>query len=77
MMRREEQANTYLGGGIAIPHGQPKDRDIILKTGIMVVQILNAVESIGLYIVAIAAGTFVTTLTVLQLKLRPTTQQLA
>jgi phosphoenolpyruvate-protein phosphotransferase len=44
MMRREEQANTYLGNGIAIPHGQPKDRDMILKTGIAVVQIPDGVE---------------------------------
>lgn len=44
MIRREEQANTYLGNGIAIPHGQPKDRDMILKTGIAVVQIPQGVE---------------------------------
>lgn len=44
MMRREEQANTYLGNGIAIPHGQPKDRNLILKTGIAVVQIPAGVE---------------------------------
>lgn len=43
--------------------------------GIFVLAIPNAVENIGLYIVAIAAGTFVTTLAVLQLKRRPTTQQ--
>ena len=44
MIRREAQANTYLGNGIAIPHGQPKDRDLILKTGIAVVQIPAGVE---------------------------------
>lgn len=44
MLRREQQANTYLGNGIAIPHGQPKDRDLILKTGIAVVQIPAGVE---------------------------------
>ncbi|MBE9103265.1 phosphoenolpyruvate--protein phosphotransferase [Vacuolonema iberomarrocanum] len=44
MMRREQQANTYLGNGIAIPHGQPQDRDLIHKTGIAVVQIPAGVE---------------------------------
>lgn len=44
MMRREETANTYLGNGIAIPHGQPKDRDLILTTGISVTQIPAGVE---------------------------------
>ena len=45
--------------------------------GIFVLAIPNAVENIGLYIVAIAAGTLVTTLAVLQLKRRPATQQTA
>lgn len=36
--------------------------------GIFVLAIPNAVENVGLYIVAIAAGTLVTTLTVMQLK---------
>jgi PTS system fructose-specific IIC component len=43
--------------------------------GIFVLAIPNAVGNIGLYIVAIAAGTLVTTLAVLQLKRRPTTPQ--
>ncbi|MDX2213975.1 MAG: HPr family phosphocarrier protein, partial [Oculatellaceae cyanobacterium bins.114] len=44
MMEREKVAHTYLGNGIAIPHGLPKDRDLILKTGISVVQIPGGVE---------------------------------
>ncbi len=36
--RRETQANTYLGCGIAIPHGVPDDRSLIRATGIVVVQ---------------------------------------
>ncbi|HEY9879214.1 MAG TPA: phosphoenolpyruvate--protein phosphotransferase [Leptolyngbyaceae cyanobacterium] len=44
MMAREATANTFLGNGIAIPHGLPKDRDLILKTGISVVQIPDGVE---------------------------------
>ena len=39
MLGRELVANTYLGNGIAIPHGLPKDRDLIKRTGISVVQI--------------------------------------
>lgn len=44
MLRREQQANTYLGNGIAIPHGQPQDRHLIRKTGIAVVQVPGGVE---------------------------------
>src|SRR5256714_15192785 len=39
MLGREDVANTYLGNGIAIPHGLPKDRDLIKQTGIAVVQV--------------------------------------
>ena len=38
MLLREKVANTYLGNGIAIPHGLPKDRDLIVQTGIAVSQ---------------------------------------
>ncbi len=44
MFGREEQANTYLGNGIAIPHGMPKDRELIHQTGISVVQFPAGVE---------------------------------
>src|SRR3954468_1447819 len=44
MLARERVANTYLGKGIAIPHGLPKDRHYIHKTGIAVVQIPDGVE---------------------------------
>lgn len=44
MMHREQVANTYLGNGIAIPHGLPKDRDLILTTGIAVLQLPTGVE---------------------------------
>ena len=30
MLLREKVANTYLGNGIAIPHGLPKDRELIV-----------------------------------------------
>lgn len=43
MLGREQQANTYLGNGIAIPHGMPKDRELIRRTGISVVQVPGGV----------------------------------
>src|SRR5919199_1934362 len=44
MLGRELQANTYLGNGIAIPHGMGKDRDLIQRTGIAVAQFPEGVE---------------------------------
>lgn len=44
MLARERVANTYLGKGIAIPHGLPKDRGLIRKTGIAIVQLPDGVE---------------------------------
>ncbi|MBE9160020.1 phosphoenolpyruvate--protein phosphotransferase [Nodosilinea sp. LEGE 06152] len=44
MLARETQANTYLGNSIAIPHGQPAKRDLIVTTGIAVLQIPAGVE---------------------------------
>src|ERR671933_1445901 len=44
MLGRELQANTYLGNGIAIPHGMGKDRDLIQRTGIAVAQFPDGVE---------------------------------
>ncbi len=40
---REEISNTYLGNGICIPHGLQENRNLILKTGIAVLQIPNGV----------------------------------
>jgi multiphosphoryl transfer protein len=44
MLRRELQANTYLGSGIAIPHGLGEDRALIRRTGVAVVQLANGVD---------------------------------
>jgi phosphocarrier protein FPr len=44
MLGREKIANTFLGNGIAIPHGLPKNRDLIKRTGIAVMQIPQGVE---------------------------------
>lgn len=43
MLSREEQADTYLGFGVSIPHGLPTDRHLIQKTGIAVVQFPHGV----------------------------------
>jgi mannitol/fructose-specific phosphotransferase system IIA component len=44
MLAREKVANTYLGNGIAIPHGLPRDRELILETGISVTQFPDGVQ---------------------------------
>lgn len=41
---REQVANTYLGQGVAIPHGLPEDRHLIRKTGIAVLQLPDGFE---------------------------------
>ena len=43
MLARERVANTYLGKGVAIPHGLPRDRDLIERTGIAVLQVPGGV----------------------------------
>ncbi|MCX8726843.1 fused PTS fructose transporter subunit IIA/HPr protein [Gilliamella sp. B2969] len=44
MLEREEQAATYLGIGIAIPHGTTKTRHLVKKTGVQVFCFPNGVE---------------------------------
>lgn len=44
MLGRELQANTFLGNGIAIPHGMGQDRELIKRTGVSVVQVPEGVE---------------------------------
>jgi len=44
MFDREKVANTYLANGIAIPHGMPENRELVLKTGIAVLQVPHGVE---------------------------------
>jgi len=39
MFHREQVANTFLGSGIAIPHGMPQDRALIKRTGIAILQV--------------------------------------
>ncbi len=44
MLAREQTMSTYLGNGIAIPHGQFDSRGEILQTGISVVQFPAGIE---------------------------------
>ncbi|HEX9058426.1 MAG TPA: phosphoenolpyruvate--protein phosphotransferase [Ktedonobacterales bacterium] len=44
MLGREQEANTYLGNGIAIPHGMLRDKEQIRNTGIAVLQAPQGVE---------------------------------
>ena len=44
LLAREQVANTFLGNGIAIPHGVPKDRNLIKRTGVAVLQVPDGVE---------------------------------
>lgn len=39
MAEREKAADTYLGQGVAIPHGQASDRNMVKKNGIAIVQV--------------------------------------
>src|SRR5512134_1509084 len=44
MLKRETSMSTYLGSGVAIPHGVYENRDHILQTGISVLQVKDGVE---------------------------------
>jgi phosphoenolpyruvate-protein phosphotransferase len=41
---REQVSNTYLGSGVAIPHGLQEDRHLIRRTGVAVLQLPQGVE---------------------------------
>lgn len=44
MLRREAQTATYLGSGIAIPHGTTDTRDQVMQTGVKVLHFADGVE---------------------------------
>lgn len=44
MLAREETMSTYLGNGVAIPHGRDENRADICRTGISVLQLPEGVE---------------------------------
>lgn len=61
MKDRETRANTFLGRGIAIPHGIAEDRHLIKQDGVAILQIPQGVEwnpgQIAYMVVAISAQT--------------------
>lgn len=44
MLNREKQAPTFLGNGIAIPHGTTDTRDQVLKTGFAIFQFPDGID---------------------------------
>lgn len=44
MLNRETQTSTYLGNGIAIPHGTLDTRDLVKNTGVQVYQFPQGIE---------------------------------
>ncbi|MDR3505856.1 MAG: phosphoenolpyruvate--protein phosphotransferase [Acidocella sp.] len=44
MLRREAVANTYLGHGVAIPHGMGEDKGLVRRDGIAVLQVPGGIE---------------------------------
>ena len=59
MLAREAQISTYLGNGIAIPHGTAETRDAVRQTGVKVIVFRHGVEwgegNIARVVVGIAA----------------------
>jgi phosphocarrier protein FPr len=44
MVGREQVANTYLGSGVAIPHGLGEDKGLVRRDGIVILQLRDGVE---------------------------------
>ncbi|WP_395393784.1 phosphoenolpyruvate--protein phosphotransferase [Novosphingobium sp. BL-8A] len=44
MVRREGVANTFLGAGVAIPHGLGEDKGLVRRDGIAILQLRGGVE---------------------------------
>jgi multiphosphoryl transfer protein len=59
LLAREEVANTYLGNGVAIPHGMVQDRALVKRTGVAILQVPAGVVwnegQVAKLVVAIAA----------------------
>ncbi|GLR10771.1 bifunctional PTS fructose transporter subunit IIA/HPr protein [Mixta theicola] len=59
MLAREQQTSTYLGNGIAIPHGTTDTRDLVQQTGVQVFQfpqgIAWGVDQTAYVVIGIAA----------------------
>lgn len=73
LINREQQSATYLGQGIAIPHGTPQSRECILKTGIRLAHFPEGVIWDGenkIYLAVVIAATSDEHLQVLQILTR-------
>lgn len=44
LQAREAQGSTFLGQGVAIPHGTPQTRDQVLRTGVRLIQFPEGVD---------------------------------
>src|SRR5690242_8987283 len=60
MLKRETTMSTYLGSGVAIPHGVYENRDHVLQTGISALQLSQGVawdetEELVYLVIGIAA----------------------
>ena len=60
MIAREAVANTYLGSGVAIPHGLGEDKGLVRRDGVVVLQFVDGIEwnpgQIAHLVVGIAAN---------------------
>lgn len=56
MLRRELTATTYLGEGIAIPHGMLEDKGLVKQDGVAVLQIPGGVEWLPGKVVRLVIG---------------------
>lgn len=43
LLGREKMANTYLGNGVAIPHGMPRDAKAVIETRVVLIQVPEGV----------------------------------
>lgn len=44
MLEREELATTYMGNGVAIPHGTEEAKQAVLSSGVVIVQVPEGVD---------------------------------
>ena len=60
MVRREAVANTFLGSGVAIPHGMGEDKGLVRRDGVAILQLREGLEwnpgQIAHIVVGIAAN---------------------
>ncbi|MGX1088682.1 phosphoenolpyruvate--protein phosphotransferase [Pseudomonas sp. AP3_22 TE3818] len=56
LQAREAQGSTFLGQGIAIPHGTPETRDLVFTTGVRLMQFPEGVDWGDGHIVYLAIG---------------------